>query len=59
MDLRTVLFIGVVIGFALVLIFGPKWQRQYVAAVAGALGVVLVFGVILALTAERRDGLTG
>ena len=51
MDLRTLLFIGVVIGFALVLIFGPKWQRQYVAAVAGALGVVLVFGVILALTA--------
>ncbi len=51
MDLRTLLFIGVLIGFALVLVFGRGWQRQYVAAAAGAIGVVLVFGVILALTA--------
>ena len=52
-ELRTLLFIGVLIGPVLVLtlIFGPRWQRQYVAAVAGAIGVVLVFGLILALSA--------
>ena len=43
------LFILTIPVLVLTLIFGPKWQRQYVAAVAGAIGVVLVFGLILAL----------
>ena len=51
MELRTLLFILTIPVLVLTLIFGPKWQRQYVAAVAGAIGVVLVFGLILALSA--------
>ncbi len=51
MELRTLLFVLTIPVLVLTLIFGPKWQRQYVAAVAGAIGVVLVFGLILALSA--------